>query len=447
MSGAIGKSASSRNMRSIENTHKLGWVVFCCLALWFALAPFLKAGDGDASRAIGVLIVVVTGALSVMCMLTRRQVTYLVPLSMLLVLYFLCRIAPDNAWGSAVVWIRAAGSFFLFSFFLQFLRKEQTPRCLDVVVYLGAGFAAYTIVQFVLFNVSIHLAYAIFGQNAYWGGLVGGHVLRPSGPLNSIGGSASIISMGIMALHLRWREWPKARRLVMLCVMLVGLYFNFTRTFVFLLIGYFTIIYVMKGGLKAALKLPLIIAAVGIAIVPIIGGDRIVDRLSDIPIIGSGKIGQGAFEGRDLLLEITMTKFYSGKPDYVFGNGLSWSEDAISAHYSHLTDTMESSTHDDIVWLLVNTGVVGIALYLLFIFGAARVCYRERNWPALLFLLLFVFLSGLGGESISISGHRYMQMTFLAILLLSGSRLNEHRQQRRMILNQLPEMQLRSGPP
>jgi len=432
-------------MRSIENTNRLGWVVFCCLVLWFAFAPFLKAGNGDASRAIGVVIVIVTGVLSTMSMLTRRQVTYLVPLSTVLVLYFLCRIAPDDAWGSAVVWIRAAGSFFLFSFFLQFLRKEQTPRCLDLVAYLGAGFAAYTILEFVLFNISTHLAYAIFGPDAFWGGRVGEHVLRPTGPLNSIGGSASIISMGILALHLRWRAWPKTRRLAVLAVMLVGMYFNFTRTFVFLLIGYFAIIYLQKGGLKAALKLPLIIAAAGIAIVPIVGIDRIADRLSDIPIIGSGKIGQGAFEGRDVLLEITLTKFYGGKPNYVFGNGLSWSQDAITSHFSHLTDTMEGSTHDDMVWLFVNTGVVGVALYLLFIFCVARVCYKQRNWPALLFLLLFVFLSGFGGESISISGHRYMQMTFLAILLLSGGRPNSQRLQRRLVLNPLPQSQTGGG--
>jgi len=432
-------------MRSIENTNRLGWVVFCCLVLWFAFAPFLKSGNGDASRAIGVLIVVITGGLAAMSMLTRRQVTTLVPLSMLLVLYFLCRFAPDNAWGSAVVWIRAAGSFFLFSFFLQFLRKEQTPRCMDIIVYLGAGFAAYTIVEFVLFNLNTHLAYAIFGQDAYWGGLVGQHVLRPAGPLNSIGGSASVISMGIMALHLRWREWQKTRRIITLGVLLVGMYFNFTRTFVFLLIGYFAIIYLQKGGLKAALKLPLIVVAIGIAIVPIIGVDRIVDRLSDIPIIGSGKIGQGAFEGRDVLLEITLTKFYGGKPNYVFGNGLSWSEDAITSHFSHLTDTMEGSTHDDMVWLFVNTGVIGVALYLLFIFCVARVCMRQRNWPALLFLLLFVFLSGFGGESISISGHRYLQMTFLAILLLSGGQPNSQRPQRRVVLNPLPQSQTGGG--
>ncbi|SDJ66839.1 O-antigen ligase family protein [Microbulbifer yueqingensis] len=387
---------------------------------WYLLYPLIKAlpyGE-QASRGIG-LLVVFFAFFIVLLRGVKRSYLLLFLSAVAFLLNCLVRIPVGHDVAEDVAtFIRILGGFVIFFAFLTVACPMRLIRFERRLFILGAICALYTLVQASAYIASPAAAMSFFGLDQYWG--AGGEALRPRGLLMSIGGSASLMSISLL-IYYRWYTVGTVSRLetVLFFLVLAGLASNFTRTFI-LCIVIFIFLHLFVTGRFQKLWMATLGLVLSVVVVTLLFPDRVMDRLSDIPFVGKGQESEEFFEGRFVLAGIAWDAFASeGIANYIFGNGLNFSSNAIMEVFRGQEKTMQSSTHNDVVWLLVNLGVVGTILYSLFLCLLLQAYDKHMRGQAFytLFVIIFFFLSSLAGESINISGHRYIQYIYIALLL------------------------------
>jgi len=315
--------------------------------------------------------------------------------------------------------IRIFGAFSLLFAFLTIRNQTIVTNIESLIFSLGLACAVYTIFQLILFKANPTFAINLLGEIQYWG--AAGETVRPRGLLVSVGGSASLMATSLL-VFLRKTETKKATRLEYLAaaVVVIGLAIGFTRTFILLLMLFSLIYFTLTGRIKKLTTTALLLL-VTIFSYSIYSPEKLAERISDLPFISDNNTTKDElFKGRFYLSELALNE-YKAQPaiNWLWGNDLNFSTNIITGHYSMAGSGAESSTHNDIVWLLVNLGIIGLILYAALIYQLLKICkgpLTKLRLFSFLYVLLFFFLSSLAGESINITGHRYIQVIFIAIL-------------------------------
>jgi O-antigen ligase len=211
--------------------------------------------------------------------------------------------------------------------------------------------------------------------------------------------------------------------IVLISIIVFGLGLNFTRTFVFLLVPFIFLVLVRYGKWKGVF----IYAITGVLLVGVLinllGVERFVNRFQDIPGILDTRSNKPAFEGRKLLIDIVMTEF-SEEPvlSKIIGHDYRWASRVIEKYYkkTYAEKIGESSTHNDFIWLLSILGWLGVMLYVIVVLAIVFNIKGRYQFFGRLFVMFFFVLTGLGGESIPIVGHRYLQAIMVAILIFEA---------------------------
>lgn len=397
--------------------------LFNILFFWFLITPILKSMPygNIISLGLGFLIVV----LSTIVVVIRKIPTLyykLYIISSLFLLYCFLHIFNGNTLTNLATFFRIYGSFALLFSFLTITSFPLILKLERKMFLLGVICAAYVILQAVIYRVSPTFAVNLFGENQYWG--VFGQSVRPRGLLGSVGGSASLISTALI-IYIKRSTLAQTCSLdkVLTLVLVVGLMVIFTRTFVFLLLAFSVLYYMLIMDFKklaGLLSAAFLIVFIYIAYSP----EKFYERISDLPGISSNITNTDQlFKGRLYLSKLPLQEFENQNIlNWVWGNNLNFSTDVLVGHYiAAMEESIQSSTHNDIVWLLVNLGVIGLCIYLFFIFKLASFsisCNTKLKSITFLYIFLFFFLSSLGGELINITGHRYIQAIFIALLIL-----------------------------
>ena len=376
------------------------------------------------SRMAGILVVVYV-TVSFLFLNLNRIPKFLLLSVMIFIFYMFIHVFFGSDWlGDFGVFIRAYGSFILLLYFLCVLNDENAVLIKNVLIALAILTAIYTIVQYSIFTVSPSTAINIFGRQAFWG--QGSATVRPGGLLLSAGGSASIMCVGIILLMKKYLEGNfNYYSIIFLALIVFGLGLNFTRTFVFLLIPFVLLVLIRYGKWKGVFLYGVIgVLSIGV-LVNFLGSERFLNRFSDIPGIADSRNVKPVFEGRSLLIEIVMDAYKKESAlSQAIGHDYRWASRQIESYYKRAFSlrTGESSTHNDFVWILSILGWIGLIFYILVVFALMLGIKGQNVFFGRLFVLMFFVLSGLGGESISIVGHRYLQVMLIAVLIYEGMR-------------------------
>jgi O-antigen ligase len=279
------------------------------------------------------------------------------------------------------------------------------------------------------------IAIATFGPKAF---LLSFSTLRAQGPLVSAGGSSSAMAIGVVILvgrsiAGRSRKW----NIVCLMVLTMGLFMNFTRTYVFILIVFVGAVFAYYKRLGLLAKIGAVIVVSALIVGSAVGWSHITDRFRDLPGAGEASVSENQmFQGRVLLTGLILDDFRkSDAIEVLFGKGLYNSNRVLQRYFG-----VEASTHNDLLWLVSNCGLIGLILYLGVILSL--VFGHRGNFYFLYgaFVALFVFLSGLGGETIAITGHRYLQMIGVALLARTKSQngsVNAVGEERKLLIDHI----------
>jgi hypothetical protein len=275
--------------------------------------------------------------------------------------------------------------------------------------------AVFVIIQVILHRINPSVADAVFGARAFVSSF---STFRAQGPLVSAGGSASAMAIGVVMLvrrsiAKRFQKWD----IVILVVLTLGLFMNFTRTYVFMVVLFVgtVLLYYRRIGLLT--KIAAVISVSVIIVGTSVGWSHITDRFRDLPVTGDIKVAENQmFQGRVLLSQLIWDDFKkSDATEILLGKGLYNSNRVLERYFG-----AAASTHNDLLWLVSNCGLVGLILYLGFIFSLLFGRKGDLSFHYRAFVTLFVFFSGLGGETIAITGHRYLQM--ICVGLLAGAK-------------------------
>jgi len=402
------------------------------IGLWFATLPLsatyslgvIGGVELTISRLVGILVVIYV-SLNLLLARKSKIPTHLWWAVVIFILYMFTHVFFGADWlGDLGVFIRAYGSFALLLYLLCVLNDSKAELIKNVLIFLAVLTAVYTIVQYFIFSISPSLAIEIFGRQAFWG--QGSGTVRPGGLLLAAGGSASIMCMGVVLILKRYIERNfNSRLLFYLVVIVLGLGLNFTRTFVFLLVPFILIVLVKYGKWKGVFLYAIVgILSIGF-LVNFLGADRFINRFNDIPLISSEKTEKPAFEGRSLLIKIVLDAYKNESFfNQTFGQDYRWASRQIESYYkrAYSMRTGESSTHNDFIWLLSIQGWFGLLLYVIVVTSLILSIKGRQKFFGRLFVLMFFVISGLGGESIPIVGHRYLQVMLIAVLIYEGSK-------------------------
>ena len=399
-------------------------LVLYFLFAWYIASPILKntqlTSNLDLSQFMGGIIILFLSFQLLWIPFHKIPQRLLFAIYLFLVFIFLNVFTGEKVSHSFLIFFRIWGSFCILIYFFCNCDAKIAEKINLLVIIIAFSTAVYTIIQFVIFKIDVQSAFGLFGENAF---LISYSTVRPRGLINSAGGSASLMSLGLIFIYYqsltgKFLTWYKP----VLIIIIIGLLLNFTRTFVFSLIFFFMLTFYFYGQYKQHIKTIIIVISVLLSIVYFTGLDRFSDRFIDIPIfsnIGSDE----AYMGRKLLTRIPLNELKKQPPaNIIFGNGLSWTESKIKAYFIRIfpNRSVETSTHNDFVWLLCNAGILGLFFYLLFIWMIIETYKFKMKIFYVMFFLIFLVFSGLGGETINISGHRYLQFLCLAYLFNDG---------------------------
>lgn len=396
--------------------------IFNTILFWFLLTPILKSvPTGDIiSRAIGVAVL----ALASIVIVSRpipKAYTLLFSSAFLFLLYgVLHTVSGEDIKGNIATLTRIYGTFALLFAFLTIRSPEIIKKIEVKIFYLGSICAIYVIFQSLIYKASPQLALELLGKHQYWGAL--GESVRPRGLLNSVGGSASLIATAIV-IYIKKSALEKisTNEKLLTSLLIIALALIFTRTFILLLIVFSILHFTKTNNLKKLTGL-LLSCLLAFAAYSIYAPEKLAERLSDLPFISESTASSDQlFKGRLYLSRLPWEEFKKQSAlHWIWGNNLNHSTNILINHYNSADEETQSSTHNDIIWLLVNLGGIGLALYLLFIFrllSFSKNSSSQLKSITFLYILLFFFLSSLAGESINITGHRYIQIIFIALLI------------------------------
>ena len=393
---------------------------------WYVGSPLLKTVEPinglDLSQIVGAFIVLLlTKSLFTISFGAIPQKLLFSVFIFLTALFVNVFTGPDYL-ESFLIFFRIYGGMCILVFFYCIPDKEIIEKTQKFIVIISTITALYTIFQFVTYKIDVHFAYKIFGEDSF---LISFSTVRPRGLINSAGGSASIMSLGIIIfIHKLINDKLIQRDKFVAIVILCGLLLNLTRTFIFSLCIFSILIFFHYGEYKKFVKIMIASVLVFAVLFLYFGGERFLDRLNDIPIFSSRVVKQEeAFMGRNRLMQIPLNKYKNVNLfNKIIGNGLAWSTNQIKGYYIRFfpNRSLQASTHNDFVWLLCNVGLMGLFAYLFFCWAILITYKFQLKFFFVLYVSLFVFLTGIGGETINITGHRYLQFLYIACLFNEG---------------------------
>jgi hypothetical protein len=400
------------------------WVIrvnAVALVLWYVLLPFagklalfeLGGTVYDVSRVIGLFIVY--GNTILLFKVNYGKIPRLILLSsFLFLIYAACHVfTGSNFINSINVFVRVYSGFLLLLIFCGCGGDERKEIIEKLLIFMGVLTGIYILAQFAMYKINPGFATQLLGDRAY---VASYSLVRPQGLLLSAGGSSSVMAVALIVLlrKILVHEFTRVHSLLA-SFMIAALLINFTRTYVFTLIPIFLLCLAYYRGFKA------LTATVSLGVVVLllsflfIDPSQYIDRFKDLPgMSAKGVSNQQLMQGRGLLMDI-LWKDFSKKDtlSQLTGNGLYYTNRLLGKYFS----VREVSTHNDFLWLLSNMGLLGMLLYLCF-FASAAVSYRGKfRLLFLCYLFGLMFMSGIGGETICVTGHRFFQVICLAYFL------------------------------
>jgi len=376
----------------------------------------------DGSQLLGLLLVLIlTLNLSTLPLQgIPRQL--LIAISIFLTISFIHVFTIGDYYHSFIIFLRIYGGFCFLLYFYAVADEgcaREIRKCISVV---AIATSVYVLLQYISYQYNPGFAFQFFGEDSYLFSL---STVRPRGLVNSAGGSASLMTLGVLLIiEKNLFTKLKVKDYLILLVLSLGLLLNLTRTFIFLLAFFSFITYAHYRQYVKILKMGFACFILILWLFIFTGTERYADRFSDIPGISSvGISADQAFMGRGLLLRIPFEKYKDlDLIHQVFGSGISWSENLLKGYFVRYYRwlTAQTSTHNDFVWLLCNLGFIGLLSYLWILWQILRSYRYDMRFFFSSYVLVFVLFAGLGGESINVTGHRFMQLLFVAYLYIDG---------------------------
>lgn len=398
------------------------------LAVWYVLLPFsgkleLFTFGGttyDLSQLIGIGIIFFNS----ICLLFidyRRIPTAIFFFSIFFVSYAgLLLLIGENFAQSVNVFVRIYSGFLLFFVFCGAKYDGKQRLIEQFLLFMGWYTAIYTIIQFFIYHIDPQLAIGVFTRDAFVSSY---STVRPQGPLLSAGGSASVLSLTfILILKKILNNEFRVMHCMLAIFMTIAFLMNMTRTYLFTLVVVFICTLMYYRMYKVIISIfvgSILLIAGSLAVVP---PSHYFDRFKDVPGVADKnvKINQ-MMQGRGLLMEIIWNDFKE-KNVYrkISGDGLYHTNKILSKYFS----VPDASTHNDFLWLLSNMGIFGLVLYLLYYFLGVMSYHGNDKILFVGYFIGIMFVSGFGGETICITGHRFLQVILLSYFFNNMNNFN-----------------------
>jgi hypothetical protein len=340
------------------------------------------------SRALGGAIVVGVG----LALLRLRRSSVRLPAELVAILLFLglyvCDVAisPLKSLGAGDAGRVASGVFVGIAAFWLFDTRDRLVQVSRAAFLGGVAVAAMTVIQYAVVKVSPGAAHSIFGANAFVYSADqshSNHVARVSGSLGAPGETSGFLvvtaSFGVLYYALL-RETARRRGIVAgIALMGLAIASTLTRasTGAFLLLIVIWMIQRQLRSVSAAGMRMKILTGVLICVVlavPVLGAKTLHTRLWDINPSSSGT---GFAQGRGAIWHSEAVRLKaSSVPQLLLGHGAHTSE--LQGYFNGAAT--ETSPHNLLVWLIIETGVIGTALYIAFLIGAGMRYRAATRW-------------------------------------------------------------------
>jgi O-Antigen ligase len=340
------------------------------------------------SRALGGAIVLGVG-LGLLKLRRRggRLTPPLVAVTLFLVLYACdAAISPLRSIGAGDAVRVASGILIGIAAFYAFDTRDRLLQLTRAAFLGGVAVAGMTVVQYAITKVSPGAAHAIFGARAFIYSADqahSNHVARVAGSLGAPGETSGFLvvtaSFGLLRYALL-RDTARTRGIAAgVALMGLAIVATLTRasTVAFLLL---ILIWMMQRQLRSVsavglrTKILTVLLVLVVLAVPVLGAKTLHTRLWDINPTSSGT---GFAQGRGAIWSTEIRRMEaSNVPQLLLGHGAHTAELQGYAHGSPI----ETSPHNLLVWLLIETGVIGTVLYLAFLIGAGRRYRAAARW-------------------------------------------------------------------
>jgi len=342
------------------------------IVIWYLMMPFTKSFslgkfgqiDLNLSRLMGIIVVIMCSALIPFMIRETKSFRLLFSAFLLIVLCFANVFIDTIPQKTITVFIRIYGGVLLLLFFAPSMSAINVVKIRKCITLIATATAIFTVIQFILIKISFSLAVKIFGIDSFW---MGTEIIRPRGLIESVGGSAAVMTTGLLCIFFNSLKGKvRISDYLLISIIVFGLLLNFTRTYVFLIpIFIFINLTAYKRYTKSIGLAFLFLAVLGVSI-GIIGLNTVNERFDDLPGFNSGNVKrQNLFMGRVELFEDVWSEFLNNDViNKLIGSGLNWTGNTLKKKYG-----IEASTHNDFVWLIGNLGILGCLVYLLFLFS------------------------------------------------------------------------------
>ena len=295
-------------------------------------------------------------------------------------------ISPLRSLGGGDAVRVASGVFIGIAAFYAFDTRDRLLQLTRAAYLGGVAVAAMTVVQFAVTKVSPGAAHAIFGARAFVYSADqshSNHVARVTGSLGAPGETSGFLVVTAAFGLLRYallRDTARTRGIAAgVALMGLAIVATLTRasTVAFLLL---ILIWMVQRQLRFVsavslrVKILTVLAASVVLAVPVLGSQTLHTRLWDINPTTSGT---GFAQGRGVIWRSEIKRLEaSNVPQVLLGHGAHTSE--LQGY--HNGRPTESSPHNLLVWLVIETGLIGTALYIAFLIGAGRRYRAAARW-------------------------------------------------------------------
>jgi len=360
----------------------------------FLFSTSLDGSEGpqsvNLSRALGGAIVVGVGLGLLRLRLRGGRLSPPLVAALLFLVLYACdaAISPLRSLGAGDAGRVASGVFIGIAAFYVFDTRDRLLQLSRAAFLGGVAVAAMTVVQYAITKVSPGAAHAIFGARAFVYSADqsrSNHVARVTGALGGPGETAGFLvvtaSFGLLRYALL-RDTARTRGIVAgVALMGAAIVSTLTRasTVAFLLLILIFMVQrqvrsVSAAGLRMKILVALLVAAV--VAVPVLGSKTLHTRLWDINPTTSGT---GFAQGRGAIWHTEMKRWDgSNVPHLLFGHGAHTSE-IPGPPFINGAPTL-TSVQNLLLWLLVETGLIGTVLYIAFLIGAGRRYRAAARW-------------------------------------------------------------------
>ena len=268
-------------------------------------------------------------------------------------------------------------------------------------------------------------------------------VARAKGTLGGAGATGAFLLVELAILLLFNDIFAEKKGLIYfgVGVIIIAIFTTLTRASILGLFMFF-ILY-SYGKMKIHREITRFLKSIiGIVIVvalslTLIGESALRNRLEDVPFIGkytslkSPQIGQGRISQWTTLINAYLKDF--NLIEKIFGKGLYATHVKYHGPYAEVTSIFGS--HNDFIYLLVNLGIVGLMLYLIFLYKCLRLsqnlCNSENKRKKLIgniikvSVLTYSLTQSMFLDTINTTGHRWFFLSLLAIGMSMGKKENK----------------------